>query len=325
MARWISRAAVVLLILVVWAVGSVALAVHMVMTGESVAARDLLVTTVMETSAAKFVAKAYLTEAQIAEILETNTLLVSEQISDVELFDFEQGASLDLNQITVEEVKGGTYKGKMMIVNDPSRVYIASPTQLGEEHSGLRVEEMVRRDGAVAGVNGGGFADEGGVGNGGMPLGYVISNGVLVYGEPDIRHTMVGFDSRHRLIVGRMTAAEALAQQLRDAVVFEPVGPLIVNGEPVVANGSGGGLNPRTAIGQRKDGAVLLLVIDGRQPHSLGASYKDLIDVMQQYGAVNAANLDGGSSSLMVYNDEIITVCASLYGSRKLPTAVLVK
>lgn len=89
--------------------------------------------------------------------------------------------------------------------------------------------------------------------------------------------------------------------------------------------GSGGGLNPRTVLGQRADGAVLMLVIDGRQAHSIGATYKDCIDVMLEYGAVNAANLDGGSSSMLVYNGEVQNVCASLYGSRPLPTAFVVK
>ncbi|MEG2144542.1 MAG: phosphodiester glycosidase family protein, partial [Oscillospiraceae bacterium] len=80
-----------------------------------------------------------------------------------------------------------------------------------------------------------------------------------------------------------------------------------------------------TAIGQREDGSILLLCIDGRQAHSLGASFKDLIEIFTKYNAVNAANLDGGSSSLMVYEGKIISVTASLYGSRKLPTAILVK
>ena len=89
--------------------------------------------------------------------------------------------------------------------------------------------------------------------------------------------------------------------------------------------GTGGGLNPRTAIGQRADGAVLLLVIDGRQSHSLGATYKDCQQVMLDYGAVNAANLDGGSSTLMIYEGEHVNMCATLYGSRDMPTSFLVK
>lgn len=88
-----------------------------------------------------------------------------------------------------------------------------------------------------------------------------------------------------------MTGQECLDRGIRDAVSFGPT--FIVNGKAMEVAGSGGGLNPRTVLGQRADGAVLMLVIDGRQSHSIGATYKDCIDVMLQYGAVNAANLDG--------------------------------
>ena len=116
-----------------------------------------------------------------------------------------------------------------------------------------------------------------------------------------------------------MTAQAALDRGVRDAVSFGPV--LVVNGEAVEVNGSGSGLNPRTAI----DGSILLVVIDGRQVNSLGASYSDVIELMLEYGAVNAANLDGGSSSLMYYNGEYINSCASMYGPRDLPTTIIVK
>ena len=110
---------------------------------------------------------------------------------------------------------------------------------------------------------------------------------------------------------------------VRDAVKFGPI--LLVNGEPVEALGDGSGLNPRTAIGQRADGAMLLLTIDGRQSNSIGASLADVRDVMLDFGAVNAANLDGGSSTSMIYNGEMINQNASLIGLRKMCTAILVK
>lgn len=109
---------------------------------------------------------------------------------------------------------------------------------------------------------------------------------------------------------------------LRDALSFGPA--FIINGEAAEISGTGGGLNPRTVIGQRADGAVLLLVIDGRQPQSLGATYQDCIQVMQEWGAVNAANLDGGSSTQMIYQGETVNVSASLYGPRNIPTAFVV-
>ncbi len=293
--------------------------------GPSPAARDLAVATVMETSAAKFVAHIYLSKEEIADILAKNAVAVSDTVTDSQLVQIPDAAQRpDLDTLIVEDVSGPTFKGKMMIVNDPARLYVATPAAFGLESGGLRVEEMVRRDGAVAGINAGGFEDENGVGNGGIPLGLVIQNGVLTFGDPAARAILIGFDRAHKLVVGSMTGAQALERGVRDAVSFITP-PLIVNGVPADILGTGGGLNPRTAIGQRADGAVLLLVIDGRQAHSIGANYKDLIDVMLEYGAVNAANLDGGSSTLMVHNGEILNICASLYGSRKLPTAILVK
>ena len=120
-----------------------------------------------------------------------------------------------------------------------------------------------------------------------------------------------------------MTGGQALEYGLVNAVTFGP--PLIINYEPQPITGTGGGLNPRTAIGQREDGAVLLLVIDGRQTTSLGATYADIISIMQEYGAMNAANLDGGHSTCMVYEGQIINNVVSLYGERAVPTAWVVK
>ena len=120
-----------------------------------------------------------------------------------------------------------------------------------------------------------------------------------------------------------MTGSQAIERGIRDAVTFGPA--LVVNGEPVGVSGSGSGLNPRSAIGQRADGAVLMLVIDGRQVNSLGATLSDLIEIMLEYGAVNAANLDGGSSSLLYYEGEYLNRGVVLTGSRDIPTAFIVR
>jgi exopolysaccharide biosynthesis protein len=120
-----------------------------------------------------------------------------------------------------------------------------------------------------------------------------------------------------------MTGKQALERGVRDAVDFGPT--LILNGTPLEVKGFGGGLNPRTAIGQRADGAILLLVLDGRQPDSLGATMGDIIDLMLRYKAVNAANLDGGTSTVMYYHGELLNFCCSLYGPRDIPTAVIIK
>ena len=129
----------------------------------------------------------------------------------------------------------------------------------------------------------------------------------------------MGIDSNNILHVGRLTYNDVVDRGIRYGVSFGPV--LISNGEPATLTS---GVNPRTAIGQRSDGAILMLVVDGRQVNSLGATYQDLIDIFQKFGAVNACNLDGGSSSMMWYGDGYVNNCASVVGIRAIPTTFLV-
>lgn len=137
------------------------------------------------------------------------------------------------------------------------------------------------------------------------------------------RYSIIGFDRDGTLILGNYTVDEIKKLQITQAVSFEPY--LVVNGEPTKIYGDGGwGINPRTAIGQRSDGTVLLLVIDGRQVGSIGVTIRKLQEIMLQYGAVNAANLDGGSSTVMYYNNNLINNPCSPYGERTLPSAFLI-
>ncbi len=289
--------------------------------GPSTQARGLFVSTVMETSAAKFLAKMYFSDAEIERIQQQNAVIEVDLVTDTEAIPPQQPAE-DTPALTIEDVSGGSFKGKMMIVRDPKRLFVGTSAPY-DGRSGLKLEDMVKTHKAVGGINAGGFCDENGLGNGGTPIGIVIHEGKLLYGSAATFSVVVGFDTNGKLIVGKMTAQTALDKGICEAVSFGPV--LIANGQAAPVAGTGGGLNPRTAIGQRADGAVLLLVIDGRQSHSLGASYKDCQQVMQQYGAVNAANLDGGSSTLMIYEDKAVNYCASLYGSREIPTSFLVR
>lgn len=311
-------------------IGVILIALFCVITiickGPSPTAKDLFVTTVMETSAAKFLAYIYFSPVEIEQIISKNAVVEVDEITnnDDASNGFEPSeTSVPKDTIEIIEVKKNLFKGKMMIVHDPSRVSVATTPVFGRGKMGTSVQDMVLDAGAIAGINGGGFADINGIGKGGQPLGVVIKDGVFLAGSLTEETTLAGFDQNNKLIVGKMTGQEAIDLKLRDAISFGPV--FIVNGKAVETSGTGGGLNPRTVIGQRADGAVLLLAIDGRQASSLGASYSDCIEVMLEFGAVNACNLDGGSSTLMVYQDEIINVCASLYGPRKIPTAFIVK
>lgn len=216
----------------------------------------------------------------------------------------------------------------MMVVLDPSRVIMGSiPSSYGAR--GYTVEEMVKEFDAVAGTNAGGFYDPDGKGNGSIPDTLVVYEGEVYYEGRGIRTGFVGFDSNHIMHVAtRITSAEIKEKDIQYGVCFGPV--LVSNGEPCDISSSG--VNPRTAIGQRSDGAVLMLVIDGRQVISMGATYQDLIDIMLDYGAVNACNLDGGSSTLMWWDrdgeggqeGDYVNNCASVIGIRPVPTTFLV-
>ncbi|MCL2167081.1 MAG: phosphodiester glycosidase family protein, partial [Clostridiales bacterium] len=226
--------------------------------------------------------------------------------------------------IRIEYIKGDLYRGYVMLIRDPSRVYTATSSDFRSGQPGMKIQDAIKKEGAIAAINGGAFPDVNGVGLGDVPLGLVFSKGEMLWGSKGTTYpSVIGFDENNVLLVGSMSPETARDLHIRDALCFGPT--LVVNGEAVEIKGLNGGLNPRSAIGQRADGTVILLCIDGRMPSSLGASFADLIQIMLEFGAVNASNLDGGSSSHLYYKGEAINVSSSLYGPRRLPTFFMVK
>lgn len=226
--------------------------------------------------------------------------------------------------IEVLDIEGSTYNGKMLVISDPTRVFVGVPDSYGESSYGLTVASMIKKYGAVAGTNAGGFYDPNGQGTGGIPEGIVIYEGKLLWGNLTSIYSIAGIDKSGILHVGSMTGQQAMDKGVQYAASFGPA--LVMNGEAAGGKrGLGGGLNPRTAIGQRADGAILLLVINGRSLDSLGATLDDLAAIMLEHGAVNATNLDGGSSSIMIMNGEYLTSSAYIFGERVVATAILVK
>lgn len=325
--------------------------------GPSKTARDLFVISMLETSAAKFLATWYFSGEEIESILEDNAVIADNGYSDPSLINFgkntteaettdvffpgetgnligditdnETETDTDTENVStgteeqtekpkdngktpsvvgdgieIYDISGSTFSGKMMVVSDPSRLYVGVCGDYTQNPQGKTLKVMANEYKATAAINGGGFYDKNGTGDGGIPLGLVITEGKLVYGELNEKYEIIGFNSDNVFIVGTMTGQQALDRGIRDALSFGPV--LVMNGKASTVKGSGSGLNPRTAIGQRADGAVLLLVIDGRQPASLGATYADLIDIMLDFDAVNAANLDGGNSTGMYYKGSLV-------------------
>lgn len=302
--------------------------------GPSPTASRTFVMSVKETSAVGFLANLYFSQEEIDEIMgsgaaeppaaELDTSLITVSPPKPVYLDSDSGEDENSNKkdgIEIVEVTGIGYHGLMMIVDDPSRLIVGVPDSFGG--AGLTLMQMMEKYGTIAGINAGGFYDPNGNGGGGIPDGMVICDGEILWGDEGVSVSTIGFDADYVLHVGNMTLADAREAKLQWAVSFGPA--LVVNGSPVSAEALQSGVNPRTAIGQRADGAVLLLVIDGRQIDTLGATYGDLADIFLEFGAVNASNLDGGSSSLMMYEGEIINTCASVIGIRPIPTSFLVK
>ncbi len=297
--------------------------------------KNWLVTTAMTTMTHQYFATWFYDQDTIKEVMSNNVVIESNEGTNPDLIQIgggnegagtiyadeyeeqilkrDEGNELyKIIDINTKNRQGRTMRGKLAVIYDPSKVKIGTSTKLGVNVStakGQFVNEIADNYNAVIGMNASGFFDPGFNSWGGVPRGYVISNGKLVANNKWGRSYggLIGFDSNNRLILDKnMTAQQAMNAGIRDAIQYGPY--LIVNGKASFVKGNGGwGYAPRSAIGQRADGIVLLLVIDGRQTASAGADMGDLVDIFQRYGAVNAANLDGGTSSSMTLNGKIIT------------------
>lgn len=304
--------------------------------GPSEQAKYIFVNSCNETSALKFLPHWFLSDEEVFRLLSPTAedgfdYLGFKKDTAVAEIENEETAASDpsaipeddgfVDGIKIEDVGGETFRGKVMLVRDPERVTIGVLPSYGG--GGKFLYSFIEDYGAIAGINGGGFADEEGKGNGGCPDGVVIKDGKILFGTPgEVYNNVIGFDADHNLINGSFSPAGALASGIVEGFSFTMGNVLIKDGVEAVR--LGGGYNPRAAIGQTEDGTIILLVIEGRTAASLGATRDDLVKIMSEYGAVNASMLDGGSSAEMRYNGEQLTRGSGLIGMRGLPDAILV-
>ena len=305
------------------AVITLVLVLNMIFNGPSEAACKVLTTSLHEASATKWVPALFLGKEKANAILHAKgeNLVELEGITDSNEIESMKDAILDAIQnpnndewkdypdgIRIEEVKGNTYNAYVMIIRDPSQVYLStSSDRFSKDIPGTRITDQIETEKALAAINAGAFFDNGtsSPAVGSVPEGLVIAGGEVVWNSGSApEEGFVGLNKDNVLIVAeKMTAQQAKDLNIRDGCCFGPV--LVMNGKiNEVEYNANSGYNPRTAIGQRADGAILFVCIDGRQTSSLGATYGDIIDIMVEYGAVNACNLDGGSSTVMLYRDQ---------------------
>jgi len=227
----------------------------------------------------------------------------------------------------VEKSYGDHYfKGKLLTVSNPLNVKISTSKGSQGRGFGEQLPIIAKREGAIAATNANGFYDPNGVGNGGTAIGTIIEDGVVknTPGSTTKSDYVAGFTANGFLITGKYSIEDLQYFHVKQAASFRP--QLIANGQKMITEGDGGwGYGPRTIIAQKKDGTVFLLVIDGRQSHSIGASLKDLQDYLYDKGAINAMAMDGGSSSAMYFNGKVVTSPSSVgHVPRYLPNAWVV-
>lgn len=257
-------------------------------------------------------------DEQLQKILGTVGVVKSQ-----ELFKFEAKEDASLN---LQRIESARYVGYILEIPNPKRIQVATAANIQEK--GDTTSNIAKMNDGVAAINGGGFHDPNGTGTGRLPYGFILHDGEYIIGKdvgPDEDVDFVGFSKSGNLIAGNYDKTELKDMDASEGITFGP--PLIVNGEKMITDGDGGwGVGPRTAIGQRKDGTVLFLVIDGRQPgYSIGATLRDVQDILYEKGAYIAANLDGGSSTTLYLNGKVVNKPADLLGERMIPTAFIVK
>ena len=329
--RIVRRFFLLLFTLIFMIVCALSLAAYTVFNGPSQEAKKVLTMTLLEPSATKWIPGLFMDQSEVDAIQNAGKDQLADA-TDLSQIVINRGSSISSENshewdnypdgIRIEEYKGNTFTAHIMVIKDPSRVSLgasynyngSNASGFSTSNPGVRVNQVMDNYPEVTAViNAGAFNDDGTANAtvGSVPAGLTVSGGKVVsdqYKDLVPEKGFAGFNTDDVLVVAQsMTSAQAMEQNIRDGCEFGPV--LIINGEVNQGVYSGNsGYNPRTAIGQRQDGAVIFVCADGRQAGSIGATYKDIIDIMQEYGAYNACNMDGGSSTIMYYRDTTGTV-----------------
>ena len=294
--------------------------------------REWLVTTAMTTMTHQYFATWFYDDETIEYILDKNKIVEIDEETDIDAIKTGLTSGTEIkyeneyerailerdpknNDYKIIEISDKRFDGYLVAVYDPSRIKTLVTAKLGT--SGQYVTTMAKNNDALIAINGGGFDDPNFNSTGGSPLGITVRDGEYVTTKSYAgTGGIIGFTEDDKLVLGKMSVAKAKELKIRDAVTFGPF--LIVNGKASEVLGNGGwGTAPRTAIAQRQDGIVLFLVIDGRTATKPGADMDDMIEILQNYGAYNAANLDGGTSSVLVVNNVIVNDPIDSTGAHK--------
>lgn len=303
--------------------------------------RNFWITSAMRTATHQYLAKTLYSDNMIKDVISSNyvaNILDNTNTSEI-VFDnnIDTGVyeSVYEEQILKRDKGNDLYKyfsieinsttAHIAVIYDPSRIDYTLSKYI--DIGGQKLQKIAQNEKAVIAMNASGFYT---IEQKLVPMGTVIKDGKILFQNGKIGGAfgLIGFNNDNVLVLTKEDPETAVANGMRDAMTFGPF--LIVNGKAAEISGNGGwGYAPRSVIAQRKDGIVLFIVFDGRSLDSraIGASMKDLIEILTRYKAYNAANLDGGGSSTLVINDQVINRVGgwSYSGARSLPDAWIVR
>lgn len=287
--------------------------------------RKMIVGTSMSSYKHQYIAKLFLNNSEISKILNSgieSTGNAQQKISNININNYND------SNIERYELNSSKFKGYILVIKNPLRVKVGYTNKLTRQ--GERTSDIAKDHNAIASINGGGFMDKSNsgslwTGTGAYPTGFVFSNGEIIYQDVSDTESLnvMALDSQGKMIIGSHSISDLKKLQVSEAIAFGP--PLIVNGKATFNGDGGQGITARTAIGQREDGSILLLVVDGRRINMPGATLHDIQKIMLDYNAYNATNLDGGSSSTMYYKGNIINNPCNPLGERTIATALYVE
>ncbi len=323
---WKHKVKIVLIIIfILMVIGSVGLFLFF-KTGLFQEYKELWVQTAMTTMKHQYLATWFMSDKEINDIMKSLEVVNNEdsELNAIELPKVEEEIEEEKpkeNQINVDKISGSTYVGYVMTISDPSKVKFVDSRKA---NMGTKLSEICKKHNAIAGINAGGFTDPNGGGMGHQLCEPTIIDKKLLYGNRSQKMSLIALTERGELVLGKYTYQEAMDIGIQSGLQFGPF--IIVNGHNQIQKANAGGLHPRMAIGQRKDGTMIFVCVDGRQPgYSIGATQLELQNIFEKYGAYNAANLDGGSSATMYYDGKVINKTSTPIGERYLPNAIIVE
>ena len=285
--------------------------------------KELWVQTAMTTMNHQYLATWFMSDEEINKIMKDMEVENNEDsiLHEVELPAKTPENKPKENVIKVDKITGDNYVGFVMSISDPSKLKLVDARKKG---IGTKLSEICKKNNAIAGINAGGFVDPDGHGDGDQLTEPTIINKELQYGRKNEISSWIGLTEEGELVLGKYTYQEAIDIGIVSGLQFGPY--IIVNVHNQITKSNAGGLHPRMAIGQKKDGTILFVCIDGRQPgYSVGTTLLELQKIFERYGAYNAANLDGGSSATMYYDGKVVNKTSTPIGERYLPNAFIIE